>query len=111
MTSPTQRTLAWCRRQGGDAAVTEHWNPHAHIRQDMFGFCDVLWVCPAGIHHYIQCTSDSNVSVRVKKILRKAIARRLTKHQHVCIEVHGWRKSGPRGKPKRWNVRIVYPFP
>ena len=29
--------------------MTEHWNPHAHIRQDLFGFIDAIALrCPTG---------------------------------------------------------------
>lgn len=42
MSSPTQRTLAALRKLGYLAAVVEKWNHGAHIRQDLFGFIDVL---------------------------------------------------------------------
>ncbi len=35
--SPTQRTLAFLRKQGYTAAITERWNQFAHI-------CRALWV-------------------------------------------------------------------
>ena len=40
---PTQRTLARLRQEGAlEVAIVEHWNPHARIRQDLFGFIDIL---------------------------------------------------------------------
>ena len=36
------RTLALLREEGWTCEKTERWNPHAHIRQDLFGFIDVL---------------------------------------------------------------------
>ena len=39
-----QRTLAWLREHGYEAAKTEHFNWKAKVRQDLFGFIDVLAV-------------------------------------------------------------------
>ena len=44
--SPTQRALAELRKRGWPAAITEHWNPHAMIRQDLFGVFDLLAIRP-----------------------------------------------------------------
>jgi hypothetical protein len=65
--SPTQRALEIARGHGYQAAVTEHWNPHARIRQDLFGFCDILAVAP-GETLAIQATSANMVSDRVDKL-------------------------------------------
>lgn len=99
--SPTQRTLAEMRSRGYTAQVVEKWNPWAKIRQDLFGFIDVLCV-GNGETVAVQCTSGSNVASRVKKIadsddmptIRKAGWR---------ILVHGWRKDA-KGK---WVLREV----
>jgi hypothetical protein len=42
MSSPTQRSLRHMRDLGYLVAVVEHWNPHARIRQDLFGWIDLL---------------------------------------------------------------------
>lgn len=45
MTSPTQRTLAYLRGAGYPLVQgVERWNPHARIRQDLFGIIDVVAV-------------------------------------------------------------------
>ena len=41
-TSPTQRTLKRLRDLGYLAEVVERWNPHAKVRNDLFGFGDVM---------------------------------------------------------------------
>src|SRR5512145_3126336 len=41
-TRPTKRSLEYLRGQGHLVAVVEKWNPHARVRQDLFGFIDVL---------------------------------------------------------------------
>lgn len=101
-TSPTQRTLAALRERGYVPAITERWNPWARIRQDLYGFIDVLALHPeTGETLAVQTTSASNVSARVAKI---------AKHENLPIvrragwriEVHGWRKKG-----REWVCRVV----
>lgn len=42
MQSNTSRTLNAMRRMGRMAAVVERWNRFAKIRQDLFGFIDII---------------------------------------------------------------------
>ena len=44
--TPTARTLATMRQEGWTVQVVERWNPHARIRQDLFGWADLLAVHP-----------------------------------------------------------------
>lgn len=89
--SPTQRSLQYLRNQGYLAAVTEHWNPFAKVRQDLYGFVDVL-ALHDGKTLAIQTTSTSNFSARRRKILE---------HENLPIliaagwqvVIHGWRKD------------------
>ena len=102
--SPTQRSLAYLRKQGFTCAITEHWNMFAHIRQDLFGFIDI--VCLRGGDSgilAIQTTSTSNTSARVKKILDNPI-HSLWLGSGNRISVHGWSKKGARGKVKKWTL-------
>ena len=85
---------------GYRAAVVEHWNPHAHIRQDLFGIIDVLAVGKGGTVA-VQCTSYSNVASRVTKIADSEAIGDI-RDAGWKVLVHGWRK------PKhRWEVREV----
>ncbi len=99
-TSPTQLTLKLLRKQGYRAAVVEKWNPHAHIRQDLFGIIDVLAV---GNRETVavQCTSYSNVSSRVNKIAESDAIGDI-REAGWRVLVHGWRK--PR---HRWECREI----
>jgi hypothetical protein len=40
--TPTQRSMAYLKKEGYRVAVVERWNPHARIRQDLFGVIDLL---------------------------------------------------------------------
>lgn len=92
-------------------AITEHWNPHARIRQDLFGFIDILAIGhdgaggrPANIG--VQTTSSDNVSKRVAKIKASSLAADWLKAGNE-IEVHGWRLAGKAGQRKLWTCKVT----
>jgi hypothetical protein len=98
--TPTQRSLEKLRSEGYLCQIVERWNPHARIRQDLFGIGDILAI-KAGETLLVQTTSRGNVAARVKKI-------RECEHLPVIltagwkITVHGW------GKLKAgWTCKIV----
>lgn len=106
MTSPTSRTLEHLRSEGWQCAVVEKWIAAIRKRQDVWGFIDIIAVKPGHPIKAVQVTSGSNVAARLAKIEEEP--RRLPwLAAGGTIEVHGWRKVGPRGKRKRWEVRIV----
>ena len=49
-TSPTQLSLKKLREEGYTVAVVEHWNSFARIRQDLFGFIDLLALVVYGFY-------------------------------------------------------------
>lgn len=88
--SPTQLTLRRLREAGYRAAIVEKWNPHARIRQDLFGCIDVL-----GIRRNetigVQCTTFNNRLARVRKMADAEAIGDLREAGWI-LEVHGWRK-------------------
>lgn len=99
--TPTQRSLKQLRAEGWTAAVVEGWNPHAKVRQDLFGFIDILAIRD-GETLAVQTTSGSHVSERVKKISNHINVGDVRKAGWF-IHVHGWRKNS-KG---RWVLRVV----
>jgi len=96
--SPASLTLEHLRAHGWPLVETvERWNPHARIRQDLFGFIDVIAV-RRDETLAVQATSLANVAARVRKIgehpnigpVREAGWR---------IVVYGWAKQG-----RRWTL-------
>lgn len=92
MTSPTEHSLAYYRKQGYTCAITEHYNSFAHRRQDLYGFIDIV-----GIHENetgvlgIQTTSKSNMSARILKIKKEPVAKIwLAGGNRIIID--GWEK-------------------
>jgi len=95
--SPTSRTLAVLREQGYTVAIVEKWNPHARIRQDLFGFIDILAI-KRDETLAVQATA-SGVSTRIKKIMDSELLPKV-REAGWKIQVWGWTKSQKDGKYK-----------
>ena len=92
--TPTQLTLRHLRADGYTAEVVERWNPHARVRNDLFGFVDVLAVRgPETLA--VQTTSATNVSARIRKIADSPFVGAV-REAGWRIVVHGWAKRGNR---------------
>lgn len=73
-TSYTQLTLRHLRKHGWSPATVEKWNPHVGIRQDLFGFADILAVKPTesgGGVLAIQSTSAGGHNEHLVKLHRE----------------------------------------
>ena len=92
--SPTQLTLRHLRADGWTAEVVEHWNPHARVRNDLFGFVDVL-ALRGDETLAVQTTSVSNVPARVRKIAESPLVGAV-REAGWSIRVHGWKKVSGR---------------
>ena len=106
MSSPTQRTLALLRKSWPLVAITERWNPFAKVRQDLWGFVDVL-CCRQDSLLAVQTTSGSNVSARYEKIALLPSVVHWLSNPACRLVIHGWRKVGAKGKRKLWTCREV----
>lgn len=109
--SYTQRTLRECRNRGRICDRAEHWNAYAGphgLRQDLFGFIDIVCLDPTGIVA-IQCTGPSGHSSHKKKILENEHAPEWLKSGG-RIELWSWRKLLVKrgGKAQRWTPRIEH---
>jgi len=101
--SPTQRSLKLLRDAGWTAEVVERWNPHARIRQDLFGFADIIAMMPGSVPLLVQVTSTGWAS-RVAKV--NAEPRALLAFQSgFRVEIHGWRKLQSNGG--KWTPKII----
>lgn len=101
MASPTQRSKKHLEELGYFVWITEHWNAFARIRQDLWGFADLL-ALKEGEVLAVQTTSGSNVSARVKKIAEHDNVAKV-RQAGIQIHVHGWAK----GKNGRYSLRVV----
>ena len=128
--TPTQRTLAECKRRGWIAAVVEKWNPHARIRQDLFGCIDIVAIVPALPPKRCTCCAymagecmcgawdrdrDSTI-IGIQACSGTDHARRRTKalaeprlkawlEAGARFEIWSFSKRGAQGKRKLWQLR------
>lgn len=101
MITPMSLTMEKLKADGYAPFKTEHWNSFARIRQDLFGFCDVLALRKNEVVA-IQCTSWGNTSSRVKKIAdHENIA--VVRDAGIRVLVWGWKKVA-RGQ---WELKEV----
>jgi hypothetical protein len=87
--SPTQRSLEYLREQGYHCEIVEKWNPWRRIRQDLWGWCDILAIRRDEVLA-VQVTS-SGVAARIKKIQESDTILRV-REAGIRVEVHGWTK-------------------
>jgi hypothetical protein len=105
--SPTQRTLAECKRLGWQASIVEkfvRFPPPGH-RVDLFGFIDIL-ALGDGQTYAIQATVTSSAGARRTKIDESpALAAVLASGW--IVEVWSFRKTNDRqpGKRKTWKIK------
>jgi len=106
-TSPTQNTLKYYRKLGYTCAIVEHFNPWVKVRQDLWGFCDILAL-------------KENETICIQACIRDDTAKRTHKieaHKNYPIIksagwkviVIGWKKFLVKkgGKATRWTEKIV----
>lgn len=90
-------------KEGYTVAIVEKWNPFAKIRQDLFGFLDLLCVKDSEDRRGVvgvQTTSAGNMAARRKKIIEH-INYLAVEGAGIRIELHGWHKRGGRWECKR----------
>jgi hypothetical protein len=103
--TPTQRTMDQLRKEGWMIGIVEKWNHFAKIRQDLFGFIDLVAVKNERTIG-VQACNDVDVSPRVNKILDLETANNWLAGGTREIQVWGWRKRGDRGEQKFWAARV-----
>jgi hypothetical protein len=101
-TSPTQRTLALCKKHGWTCQVVERWNSFARIRQDLFGFIDLVAMDGKTIIG-IQATSGANVAARLTKIKENPKSLEWLESGGRLF-VHGW---SLKKRTRRWECREI----
>jgi hypothetical protein len=87
-------------KRGMIAVVVEQWNSSRQLRQELFGFVDVLGIGAHGTLA-IQATIDSSLMAKVSKIADSEYI------GAVCdagwsVEVWGWKKIN-----KRWRLNVI----
>ena len=106
--TPTQRTLRELRNRGLVCGIVERYNSYTSTRHDLFGFIDIIALCPErGIIGVQSC--GQSFSEHRKKIVEERTQQ--AKDWLECggvIELWGWRKIKVKrgGKAMIWSPRI-----
>jgi len=103
--SPSSRTMKLMRSQGYLCAVVEKWIEARKIRQDLYGYIDILAIKGAETIG-IQATA-SGVSARLEKILNHENLVPWLEGDSRQLEIHGWRKLKKKVDGKTWVPRII----
>lgn len=114
----TQMTMKALRDMGYIVGKVERWNPYAGaksektgkptgIREDLFGFIDLIAIKPPFPAVGVQCTSATNHSNHRVKILESDIAPDWLACTQT-IQLWSWRKSPKKrgGKQMIWKSRV-----
>jgi hypothetical protein len=110
--SPTARSLELLRADGYECQIVEKWNAFARVRVDLFGFIDIVAICPYRGIVGVQTTVVASMSARINKIKAEPRSQKWL-NAGGRIVVHGWKKNGKRHQqPRSWScVTVEYPEP
>ena len=107
MASPTSRSLEHARKSGALAQVVERWNQHARVRVDLFGVIDLVVIDGNSILGVQACAGSSHAARRTKMLdAEHIVSTGLWLASGGRLEIWSWAKQGPRGKAKRWTLRV-----
>lgn len=108
MSSMTTRTLDFLREKGFTVAVVEKWNSYVKVRQDLWGFADIIAFNRFNVL-LVQTTSGPNVLSRIKKTLAEPRALLWAEGPGRRIFVIGWTKKKVPGmkKQEKYYPRFV----
>lgn len=95
--------MAYLRSKGASAAIVEHWNSFANIKQDLFSWIDVLAILD-GKFVGVQTTTQAHAAERIDKARGKVALQDWLKAGGILV-VHCWAKRGGRDKRKLWTLK------
>jgi len=99
------------REQGRICGIVEKFNHHVGefgIRQDLFGFIDIIAIDPVnGIIAIQSCGQD--FAGHIRKMTEERNDAMYQWLQHAPVELWGWRKVKLKrgGKAERWKPRVA----
>ena len=107
--SPCQLSLAYLRKQGWVCGITERFNRFANIRQDLWGFVDIMAV-RQGELLAVQTTSTPHLNDHLAKLRSEKVVgnvRLLLSVPGCRVVLHGWALRGDRGKRKTFTLKEI----
>ncbi len=105
--TPMQRTLAYLRRDGYLCGITEHWNPHVEVRQDLFGFADLI-AFRGSETIAVQCCTTGDINNRTRKVLDNETAEAWVTGYYRDLIVIGWKRYAKMLDRRWWRPTFVH---
>lgn len=102
----TARSSDWLKKRGWIVSNVEKFNSFIKRRFDAFGLGDLLAARPETGIGLIQCTTGSNAAAHVDKALEQPYLI-VWLRSGGSFHIHAWSLAGPRGKRKKWTLRIL----
>lgn len=99
--TPTQRSKRRLEAEGYTVAIVEHWHPVLKLRQDLFGFIDLLAI-RRDETLAVQTTTTDHQAERIRKIADSPHVGAV-REAGWAIHVHGWMKNA-KG---RWVLTVT----
>lgn len=87
------RTMSWLRKKDYTVAKVERWNAFAHIRQDLFGFADILAIHPKHTGVLAVQTTHKNFLKDHTQLLKNRESVRTWLEAENRIWLIGWEKA------------------
>lgn len=103
--TPLARSLALLRDRGYTVARAEHWNAFAHVRQDLFGFVDLVAIRAGASILAVQVTVQDRAGDHRRKIEKNEAAQTWLEAGG-RIELHLWAVRKDGGRRARWTCHI-----
>jgi hypothetical protein len=103
--SPTQLSLRFLRNTGWTAGIVERWIERVKKRIDLFHFADIVAVREDQPVLFVQTTTRTNLSARLRK-LRTIPAVRVVLLSGSRVVVHGWEKVAGKWEPVKREVKL-----
>lgn len=113
--SSVQRSMKYLKTLGLKCTVAEKFNPHVGqygIRQDMFGFIDIIALDPSRGIIGVQACGGGEIKAHERKIFdNEEVLDNVIDWLEAggLLEFHGWRKLKVKrgGKAMRWVPKII----
>lgn len=112
MSSTIARSIKILKSEGFHCGITEKYNSFVKIKNDLFGFADLVAFKKdlKNIVLAINATTNSNLSNHIKKYSENKILKDWIECGH-RFEIWCWSKMGKMGKRKLWTLkRVVWPI-
>jgi hypothetical protein len=100
--TPTQRTLAECRKRGWEVDIVER-RVHRFVTKDFLGCIDIIAITDTGLLGIQACAGASHAARAAKCRAEPRVSAWLSAGARLAV--WSWSKRGKRAERKLWALR------